>query len=68
MEDLRSRMPRVNVAYYVNMQTIEQIHRALDLPIKDAQPGRQINGYNNTPEGEEEMGEEVEEEVPEMYD
>ena len=66
MEELRSRMPRVNIAYYVSMQTIEQVHRALDIPVKDVQGSRSINGYRNSPE--EEMGEEVEEDVPDDYD
>ena len=55
-------MPRVNLAYYVNMKTVEQIYRALDIPMKE-QPsggGGGVNGYRNSPE---EMGEEVEEDV-----
>ena len=63
MEELRSRMPRVNIAYYVNMKTIEQVHGALDLPMKDVQGT--TNGYRNSPD--EEQGEEVEEDVPD-YD
>ena len=63
-------MPRVNIAYYVNMKTIEQVHRALDIPVKDVQGGGGggggINGYRNSPE--EELGEEVEEDVPDDYD
>ena len=63
MEELKSRLPRVNLAYYVNMKTIEQIHRALDIPMKEQASGG-VNGYRNSPE---EMGEEVEEEVVESY-
>jgi intraflagellar transport protein 140 len=31
MQDLRGRVR--NVAYFVNMQTIENIHRVLDIPL-----------------------------------
>ena len=33
MEDMRSRIPTVNMAYYVNIRTIEAVHKALGIPL-----------------------------------
>ena len=58
---MKVRIPKVNLAYYVNMRTIENIHRALDIPVpKGAVPA--VNGVSMGG-GEEEDGEEVEEDV-----
>ena len=48
MEDMRSRIPTVNMAYYVNMRTIEAVHRALDIPL-----GRGIGAETAAGQGEE---------------
>ncbi|XP_033108707.1 intraflagellar transport protein 140 homolog [Anneissia japonica] len=59
MEEMRSRIPTVNMAFYVNMRTIEAIHRALDIPL-----GRGMGAEKK----DEDDGDEVEEEVQEEYD
>ena len=59
---MRSRLPTLNLAYYVNMKTIEAIHKAVGVPL-----GRGIGGNSRDIKRgvEEEEGEEVEEEVEE---
>ena len=59
MEEMRLKIPNVNMAYYVNLRTIEAIYRALDMPLPKTITSRAVNGYG----GEEEDGEIVEEEV-----
>ncbi|XP_071962146.1 intraflagellar transport protein 140 homolog [Antedon mediterranea] len=59
MEEMRSRIPTVNMAFYVNMRTIEAIHRSLDIPL-----GRGMGAEKK----DEDDGDEVEEEVQEEYD
>eukprot|EP00058_Branchiostoma_floridae_P021724 XP_002607214.1 hypothetical protein BRAFLDRAFT_118626 [Branchiostoma floridae] len=65
MEEMRQRIPTVNMAYYVNMRTIEAVHRALDIPL-----GRGMGAEKNmrTESLDEDEGEEVEEDVAEDYD
>ncbi|XP_019615052.1 PREDICTED: intraflagellar transport protein 140 homolog [Branchiostoma belcheri] len=65
MEEMRQRIPTVNMAYYVNMRTIEAVHRALDIPL-----GRGMGAEKNmrAESMEEDEGEEVEEDVAEDYD
>lgn len=53
------RIPNVNMAYYINVRTIESVYRALDMPLPKTITDRTMNGYG----GEEEDGEIVEEEV-----
>lgn len=53
------RIPSVNMAYYVNIRTIEAVYRALDMPLPKTITSTAINGYG----GGEEDGEIVEEEV-----
>ena len=60
---MKARIPKVNLAYYVNMKTIESIHRALDIPMSK---GTAVNGVH-LGGGEEEDGEEVEEDVVDEY-
>ena len=45
---MRNRIPKLNMPYYVNMKTIEAVHRALDIPMKDTRPR-----YDNSDVGEE---------------
>ncbi len=33
MKELRQRIPSVNMAYYVSMRTIEDVHNALEMPL-----------------------------------
>ena len=67
MEEMRQRLPTVNMAYYVDIRTIESIHSGLGIPL-----GRGIGagvtrseggdgGDGEESEGEESVGEEVEE-------
>ncbi|XP_072167641.1 intraflagellar transport protein 140 homolog [Diadema setosum] len=70
MEEMRTRIPTVNMAYYINMKTIEAVHRALEIPLgrgmgADKQGGITLGGGRGAEE--EEDGEEVEEEVQEDY-
>lgn len=62
LEEMRGRMPGTQLAYYVNMKTIEAVHRALDIPLKDRPVDNRINGFSRGG-GDEEEGEFVEEEV-----
>jgi hypothetical protein len=50
MEEMRMRIPSVNMAYYINIRTIEAIYRALDMPLPKTITSRTMNGYS----GEEE--------------
>lgn len=65
MEEMKGRISGVNMAYYVNLRTIEAVHQALDIPLTDTIRKSHINGFR-TGGPEEEDGEIVEEEVP-MY-
>ena len=68
LEEMRSRMPGVQLAFYVNMKTIEAIHRALDIPLSSKAAGSRLNGFSPGGGDEEEEGEFVEEEViDDMY-
>ena len=67
MEEIKGRISSVNLAYYVNMRTIEAVHQALDIPLSRTIDTKQMNGYRSVMGGqEEEDGEIVEEEVA-MY-
>ena len=73
MEEMKGRISGVNLAYYVNMRTLQAVHQALDIPLSktiDTTAGR-MNGYRWGDGGgggghAEEEGDIVEEEVP-MY-
>jgi len=65
MEEMKGRISGVNMAYYVNMRTIEVVHQALDIPVPSMLQKGQMNGYRAGGQ-EEEDGEMVEEDVP-MY-
>jgi intraflagellar transport protein 140 len=62
LEELRSRMPGVQLAFYVNMKTIEAIHRALDIPFTNRPTDNRLNGFNRLGGGEGGGGNEEEEE------
>ncbi|XP_076446737.1 intraflagellar transport protein 140 homolog [Babylonia areolata] len=64
LEEMRGRLPGVNLAFYVNMKTIEAVHRALDIPLSNKATDNRLNGFSAGGGGdEEEEGEFVEEEV-----
>jgi intraflagellar transport protein 140 len=65
MEEMKNRIPKVNMAYYVNMRTIEAIHRALDIPLPQGPGGEKINSMNGFGKAgdDEQDGEEVQEDV-----
>ena len=63
MQEMRQRIPTVNMAYYVDIKTIEAIHSALGIPLgrgigADTTPGH--GDLEEESEGEESVGEEVE--------
>ena len=64
MEEMRNRIPKVNMGFYVNNKTIEAVHRALDIPLNKAGLS---NGFRPGSPGNEEDGEEVEEDVIDDY-
>ena len=66
MEEMKGRISSVNLAYYVNMRTIEAVHQALDIPLSRTIDTSKMNGYRSVMGQEEEDGEIVEEEVA-MY-
>lgn len=62
MEEMRQRLPTVNMAYYVEMSTIEAIHSGLGIPL-----GRGTGGGVRHEPGEESDDESVGEEVDEGF-
>lgn len=63
MEEMRVKIPTVNMAFYVNMRTIEAVHRALDIPLgRGIGAESKMNGIRSTTPDEDD-GEIVEEEV-----
>ncbi|XP_052768007.1 intraflagellar transport protein 140 homolog [Mya arenaria] len=66
MEEMKGRVSGVNIAYYVNMRTIQAVHQALDIPLSNTIDTSKMNGFRGGGGQEEEDGEIVEEEVP-MY-
>jgi len=45
IEELRSNAPKVSIANYIDRRALEAIHRALNIPFKDA-PVTPSNGYH----------------------
>ncbi len=62
MEEMRTRIPKLNMGYYVDNKTIQAVHKAMDIPIPKATTGLS-NGFRPGSAGNEEDGEEVEEDV-----
>ena len=54
MEEMRKRMPSVNMAFYVDMKTIEAVHQALGIPL-----GSGMGGAPAGDEGDSELEESV---------
>jgi len=68
IEELRSSGPKVNVSSFIDQRALEAIHRALDIPFKDAPAVAPSNGYhgyaiNGGGDDDEEDGEIVDEDV-----
>jgi len=64
IEEMRSNAPKVSIANYIDRGTLEAIHRALNIPFKDA-PVTTSNGYHGYAINgdDEEEGEVVDEDV-----
>ena len=63
MEEMRRRVPNVNMAYYVNLKTIEAIHKAVGVPLgRGMGAERDLRGELDDDDEGEEVEEEVEEE------
>ena len=63
MQEMRQRIPTVNMGYYVDIKTIESIHSALGIPLGrgiGAEAGNGQRDQEEESEGEESVGEEVE--------
>ena len=61
-------MPNANMSFYVNMRTIEVIHKSLDIPLGRGMGGDDkpvMNGGGGSEDEGEELEEELEEEVRE---
>ncbi|CAL1531559.1 unnamed protein product [Lymnaea stagnalis] len=64
LDELQSRLPGIHLGYYVNMKTIEAIHRALSLPMDRGLKSERMNGFRmGAGDNEDDIGEFVEEEV-----
>jgi intraflagellar transport protein 140 len=63
MQELRQRVPSLNMSFYVNARTIEVIHKALDIPLdRNVQQNVIANGDGG---GSEDEGEILDEAVDE---
>jgi len=64
IEELRTNAPKVSVSSFINQRALEAIHRALNIPFKDA-PAAPSNGYHGYAINgdDEEDGEIVDEDV-----
>ena len=58
MEEMRQHIPSVNMAYYINVKTIETIHSALEIPLGH---GAGVEGRGGEGSGDESVGEDVDE-------
>lgn len=68
MEEMRQRVPNINMAYYVNMKTIEVVHKAVGAPLgRGMGAEREIRGELDEDDGEE-VEEDVEEEMVNGHD
>lgn len=63
MQEMRQRIPTVNMTYYVDIKTIESIHSILGIPLGrgiGAETGNGQRDLEEESEEEESVGEEVE--------
>ena len=70
MQELRQRMPSVNMSFYVNTRTLEVVHKALDIPLdRGVQHNVITNGDGGGSEDEGEiLDEAVEEDLQNGFD
>ncbi len=63
MQEMRQRIPTVNMAYYIDIRTIEAVHSTLGIPLGRGIGAEVMHGGGGEEEsgGEESVGEEVEE-------
>lgn len=64
MQELRQRVPSLNMSFYVNTRTIEVVYKALDIPA-DRAAGHHKGITNHDSEGSEDEGEILDEAVEE---
>ena len=62
MEEMRQRLPTVNMTYYVDIRTIETIHSGLGIPL-----GRGVGGGDVRPAAGDESDDSVGEEVDDGF-
>ena len=69
MQELRQRVPSVNMSFYVNIRTIEVIHKALDIPLERGVQHKVItNGAGGSEDEGEILDEAVEEDLQNGFD
>lgn len=62
MQEMQSRIPTVNMAYYINMRTIEAVHSTLGIPLgRGTNAGKKIGHSNDS--DEDDMDDDVTEEI-----
>lgn len=61
LEEMRKRLPSVNLTYYVNQRTVEAVHRAVGIPLSRNSVPERIR--HNSMEDGEEVDEEVADEI-----
>ena len=66
MEEMRERIPSVNMGFYIDMQTIEAIHTALGLPMKHGL-GAETSQQQQQQQGNDEEDSDPEELIEEDY-
>ena len=66
MEEMHLHLPKANVAYYINGKTIEAIHEALNIPMKESPSA--LNGFGSRQEDDDEDEVVEEDVVDETYD
>lgn len=59
MQEMQKHLPSVNMAYYVSTKTIETIHSALDIPLRQ-RPDEQAAREGERASDEESIGEGIE--------
>lgn len=60
LEEMRSKMPSVNLTYYVSQSTVEAVYRALSIPLSH-KPASEHVRHNSVDDSEEV------EEAPDIY-
>lgn len=50
LEQMRSKIPNLNMSYYVNMKTVERIHQLLDIPLRKSVEDQGDDEYDEVEE------------------